>query len=122
MDVTAKFEEQTHLLNVLAAQYGTTADAVVSSMKTISDGTLSMVDATKLATQGLFKGLDPTQLDQITSSAMILKTVMGTDLVTAEEKLINAVTRGRAAASARLVGIMDLDAALGKAKENDDQK
>mgnify|MGYP001609189474 CR=1 FL=1 len=58
-EMSAQYEEQKSALNNLAAQYGKTADEIISSVRTASRGMISMADAASVSAKALMMGLNP---------------------------------------------------------------
>jgi len=68
-DRAAGFMEQEAALNHLAATYGSSSQQMINSIKQMSDGTVSSLEAVDMATKGLATGLTPDQIANLTSVA-----------------------------------------------------
>lgn len=112
-DMASQFEEQMDSLNSLAAQYGTSADAIVSSIQDVSRGLISQADAASIAAQGLAKGLNADQLIQLSGAAETLSNVSGRKVVDIMTELSEALETGKTKALKMQLGVIDLEAALG---------
>lgn len=114
----ADFEEQRGILDNLGKKYNTTADQIVSSMEKASDGLVSRADLMQVALGGLAKGLDPTQLNNLSDAARILGDVVGKDATTALKDLSEALESGKTKALKGYLGTaIDLEATFGKLYE-----
>jgi hypothetical protein len=108
-DMAAKFQEQTTLLDRLAAAWGTTAGNIVSSIQNASKGLISLRVATQDAGMALQKGLvTPDMLTQLASAAFTLSKFAQQDTAEVFTNLVNAVSSGRARAMNKLAGLTDL--------------
>jgi len=112
IEEAAKFEEQKAQLQGLAAQWNTTADAIIAKVKEASDGELSMVQATQLAAKALLY-LTPDQLGPFIEAAERLGKVTGKDIPEGFAAFEKAVVTGKGRGLYEALGItVDLDAAV----------
>jgi hypothetical protein len=112
--VRAGFDEQRGILDNLSQKYGTTADAIVSSMREASDGMVSNADLMSTALGGLAKGLSPDQLVELADAAKLLSDVAGTDAATAINDLSQALETGRTRTLKNYLGTtIDITEAMG---------
>lgn len=91
----AEIEEARGVLNNLARQYKTTADAIVTEMTRASDGMIANSDLIKIALGGLAKGLNPDQLINLSGAAKILSDTMGVSVKQALTDVTTALETGR---------------------------
>jgi hypothetical protein len=106
----ARFEEQTTMLDRLAAHYHTTAAEIVSSIQNASRGLISLRQATEGAAHGMMMGLDPEKLKSLAAVAPMLAR-LSTEAKSAGqmfEDLVNAIGAGRTRALQQIVGVIDL--------------
>jgi len=104
----AEYLEQKEALNALAAQYGTTADVIVSAVKKASGSVLSMGEAVEMATKAMMRSLDPTQIAAMTTAAKSLGDSLKIDVADAFERLSLAMATGRTRGIAQMGIIVDL--------------
>jgi len=112
IEEAAKFEEQKAQLQGLAAQWNTTADAIIAKVKQASDGELSMAQATQLAAKALLY-LNPDQLGPFIEAAERLGKVTGKDIPEGFAAFEKAVVTGKGRGLYEALGItVDLDSAM----------
>lgn len=117
----ANFAEVKEQLNLMAGQFGTTGDAIVASMKKVSEGQFSVEQATSAAAAALKNSLTPEQITGLTQAALAFNDVAGVSVPEAFEKLADAVQRGSAKTAIAIIGKDGLgDAMKGLAKSTDD--
>lgn len=105
----AAFEETLSRLNRQMAGFNSTGQLMVSTLQTITSGTLGVDRAATMASRALATGLDPSQVQTFTQAAMLLKNVMGTELPQAFDEIITAAISGRAAILGNIGVYIDLD-------------
>jgi hypothetical protein len=117
----AGYAEVKEQLNLMAGQYNTTADAIVASMKKVSEGQFSIEQATKSAASALKNSLTPEQIIGLTEAAKAFNDVAGVSVPEAFDRLADAVQKGSAKAAVSIVGKEGLgDAMKALAKGADD--
>lgn len=110
----AAYEEQRGMLDNLAAKYQTTADEIVESMRTASDGMVSNASLMEVAVGGLAKGLSPDQLISLAGAAEILGDAVGNTATEALNDLTQALETGRTKGLKNYLGTsIDLEATFG---------
>jgi hypothetical protein len=105
----AQFEETMGRLNRQMAQFNSNAHMMVGELNSIARGQLSIANAASLASRALAVGLDPDQIRTFTKAADVLDDVMGTDLPTAFDNLVQAAITGRSQILANIGVYVDLD-------------
>jgi len=117
----AGYAEVKEQLNLMAGQFGTTATAIVASMKEVSGGQFSLEEATKSAAAALKNSLTPEQITGLTQAALAFNDVAGVSVPEAFNQLADAVQKGSARAAISIVGKEGLgDAMKQLAKGTDD--
>lgn len=112
IEEAAKFEEQKAQLQGLAAQWNTTADAIIAKCKEASDGELSMAQSAQLAAKALLY-LNPDQLGPFIEAAERLGKITGKDIPEGFAAFEKAVVTGKSRGLYEALGItVDLDSAL----------
>lgn len=91
----AEYSEQKGILNNLARDYQTTADAIVSAMADASDHMIANADLMQVAVSGLAKGLSPQQLIDLADAAKMLADTTGGSTTEALRSLTEALETGR---------------------------
>ncbi len=112
IEEAAKFEEQKAQLQGLAAQWNTTADAIIAKCKEASDGELSMTQSAQLAAKALLY-LTPDQLGPFIEAAERLGKITGKDIPEGFAAFEKAVVTGKSRGLYEALGItVDLDSAM----------
>lgn len=112
IEQAAKFEEQKAQLQGMAAQWNTSADAIIASCKEASDGELSMAQSAQLAAKALLY-LTPDQLGPFIEAAERLGKITGKDIPEGFAAFEKAVVTGKSRGLYEALGItVDLDSAL----------
>ncbi len=112
IEEAAKFEEQKAQLQGLAAQWNTTADAIIATVKEASNGELSMAQSAQLAAKALLY-LTPDQLGPFIEAAERLGKITGKDIPEGFAAFEKAVVTGKSKGLYEALGItVDLDSAL----------
>jgi len=90
----ADLSAQMQAMDALAKRYDTSALSIVANLQKVTDGMLSMKQATEIAVLGLNSGLDPSTLERYAASARNLAALTGKDVPTAFAILLDAVQKG----------------------------
>jgi lambda family phage tail tape measure protein len=85
-EMGAKFAQQKHYLNDLAAAYGTTADSMVENIKRMSGGEIDTKTAVEVGASATSKGMKPEQLYQLARASETLADVTGENTAEAFRK------------------------------------
>jgi len=105
----AQFEETMGRLNRQMGQFGSNAHLMVGELQSISRGTLSVGQSATLASRALATGLNPDQIRTFIQAADALDDVLGTDLPTAFDNIVQAAITGRTQILANIGVYVDLD-------------
>lgn len=105
----ADFEETMTRLNRQMSQFQLNATLMVGGMVSVSNGVLSVERAATLASRALAIGMNPDQINTFVKAADSLEDVMGTDLPSAFEELIQAAITGRGKVLANIGVFVDLE-------------
>lgn len=105
----AQFEETLDRLNGQTRAYTTTAQNLVQVMQNASNGQLNMANSTQLASRALAMGLSPDTLSTFTQAADLLGDVMGTDLKTSFDTILQGLATGRTQMLANIGVHIDLE-------------
>ena len=105
----AEFEQTMSRLNRQMGAYRSTAQSMVGDMQHISDGQISIAQAATMASRALAVGLNPEQVTVFTAAAEKLGDVMGTDIPSAFDNIVQASITGRSAVLANIGIFVDLD-------------
>lgn len=105
----AQFEETMGRLNRQMGNFHSTAQLMVNDLQAISNGTVSVDRTAMMASRALAVGLNPDQIKTFVQAADSLEDVMGTDLPTAFDSLVQAALTGRSAVLANIGVYVDLD-------------
>ncbi len=108
-DKAASFEESWQRLTIQTRNYHSTAQLVINDLKAVTNGQLSLADATQLASRGLAEGLSPDHLKTFATAADALADVMGTDLKQGFDTILQGLATGRTQALANIGVYVDLD-------------
>lgn len=100
----AGFAEVKEQLNLMAAQYNTTGDAIVGTMKRITDGQMSLEQASHSAASALKNSLTPQQIEGLAEAAKTFNDIAGMSVPETFDRLAEAVQRGSARAAQSIVG------------------
>lgn len=111
------FLELREQLNLLAGKFGTTADAIVASMKKVTQGQFSIEEATKAAAAALKNSLTPEMILGLAEAAATFNDIAGVSVPEAFNRLAEAVQLGSAKAAQAIVGKEGLGDALDKLGE-----
>ncbi len=110
----AQFEEQMMSLNALASQYNTTADVIVSSVKSASQGLISMADAASVSAKALMMGMKPDQLVEFMKIVEKTTNVTGMSVAQSFEYIVEAASTGRERTLKQMGILVDLNNAYGE--------
>lgn len=105
----AKFEETLSRLNRQMGGFNSNAHLMTSSLVGVTNGVISVERAASMASRALAVGLNPDQILTFAKAADSLEDVMGTDLPTAFDELVQAAITGRSAVLANIGVYVDLD-------------
>lgn len=105
----AEFEESIVRLNRQMTGFHSNAHLMIEDLKTASSGQLSMANSAQLASRALAQGLDPNQIRTFTQAADLLGDVMGTDLKTAFDSILQGLATGRTQMLANIGVHLDLE-------------
>lgn len=92
--LAAQINQGTAALDNMAAQAGTSAEEIVSSMQYMSGQTLSQLDVIKAANRAALLGLPLDQLDRLMQVARASATALGTDVSQMFDDLVTGIGRG----------------------------
>lgn len=105
----AQFEDTMSRLNRQTAGFNSNAHLMTSSLLGVTNGVISVERAASLASRALAVGLNPDQILTFARAADSLEDVMGTDLPTAFDDLVQAAITGRSAVLANIGVTVDLE-------------
>lgn len=105
----ADFEESLDRLNVQMRQWNSNANLMMNEMRNVSNGQLSMASSAQLASRALAMGLNPDQIRTFTQAADLLGDVMGTDLKSAFDTILQGLATGRTQMLANIGVHLDLE-------------
>lgn len=105
----AEFEESLDRLNRQMSGFHSNAHLMIEELKAASNGQLSMANSTQLASRALAQGLDPSQIRTFTQAADLLGDVMGTDLKTSFDSILQGLATGRTQMLANIGVHLDLE-------------
>jgi len=105
----ARFEETMGRLNRQMGQFHSNAHLMVGELNAITRGTLSVEQSATMASRALATGLNPDQIRTFTQAADALDDVLGTDLATAFDNIVQAAITGRTQILANIGVYIDLD-------------
>lgn len=105
----AEFEQTWTRLDRQMGNFHSRAQLIVGDLQQISQQTLSIDRAAALASRGLAAGLNPDQLRTFTEAADALGDVLGTDLPSAFEQIVQASSSGRTQILASIGVYVDLE-------------
>lgn len=105
----ADFEESLDRLNVQMRQWNSNANLMMNEMRNVSNGQLSMANSAQLASRALAMGLNPDQIRTFTQAADLLGDVMGTDLKSAFDTILQGLATGRTQMLANIGVHLDLE-------------
>lgn len=105
----AQFEETMSRLNRQMGGFNSNAHLMTSSLLGVTNGVISVERAASLASRALAVGLNPDQILTFARAADSLEDVMGTDLPTAFDDLVQAAITGRSAVLANIGVTVDLE-------------
>lgn len=105
----AEFEETMGRLDRQMGNFHSRAQVMVTDLQNISQQTLSIDQAASMASRALAVGLNPDQIRTFTEAADALDEVMGTDLPTAFDQIVQAAITGRSQILANIGVYVDLD-------------
>lgn len=105
----ADFEESFDRLNSQMKQWNSNATLMTNEIRNISNGQLNLANSTQLASRALAMGLDPSQIRTFTQAADLLGDVMGTDLKTAFDSILQGLATGRTQMLANIGVHLDLE-------------
>lgn len=110
-EMSSQFEEQKTALNSLASQYNTTADSIIDSVKTASNGLISMADAASVSAKALMMGMNPDQIVEFMKVVEATTNVTGQSVASAFETMTEAAATGRERALKQMGIMVDLQGA-----------
>lgn len=105
----ADYEETLERLNIQMDRYHSTAQIMINDLKNVSNGQLSNANAAQLASRALMEGLNPDQVKTFTQAADLLGDVMGTDLKTAFDSILQGLATGKTKMLANIGVYVDLE-------------
>lgn len=105
----ADFEESLDRLNTQMRQWNSNASIMMNEMRNVSNGQLSMANSAQLASRALAMGLNPDQIRTFTQAADLLGDVMGTDLKSGFDTILQGLTTGRTQMLANIGVHLDLE-------------
>ncbi len=105
----AEFEESLDRLNRQASAFHSNAALMMTDLQSVSNGQLNMANSVQLASRALAQGLDPDQIRTFTQAADLLGDVMGTDLKTAFDQILQGLATGRTQMLANIGVHLDLE-------------
>lgn len=108
IEVAAALQQQKTALNILAAQFGETADTIVDKMKAVTANNLSLRDSIEIASNALNQGFNPQQVIELSEVFATLTRITGDDLSDALKRVISQVVRGRESFASLSVGLIDV--------------
>jgi hypothetical protein len=94
-EVATKYQEQSNILDGLAAKYNTTATSIVSAIQDATSGQVSKIEAMNIALSGVAKNLEPGQIIALAKAAELLGKTVGEEASTAFAKLTETIETGR---------------------------
>lgn len=105
----ADVEETFQRLDQQMRVYTGTAQNMIQVMQNASNGQLNMANSAQLASRALAMGLSPDSLSTFTQAADLLGDVMGTDLKTAFDSILQGLATGRTQMLANIGVHLDLE-------------
>lgn len=105
----AEFEETMGRLNRQMGQFNSTATQMVTSLKTITNEQISVSQASTMASRALAAGLNPDQVRTFAGAADLLSDVLGSDIPSAFDQVVQAAITGRSQILANIGVYVDLD-------------
>lgn len=105
----ADFEESLDRLNTQMRQWNSNASIMMNEMRNVSNGQLSMANSAQLASRALAMGLNPDQIRTFTQAADLLGDVMGTDLKSGFDTILQGLATGRTQMLANIGVHLDLE-------------
>lgn len=105
----AETEETFDRLNRQMALFGSNANNMVTAMRQVTAGQISMREAATVASRALMIGLNPQQIVVFSQAAEQLADVMGTDVASAFDQLVSASATGSSRALSQMGVFIDLD-------------
>ena len=93
LNASAQFETIIRGTNALAAGVGESGMAVISSIKEITGGQLSIVEASKAANLALSSGFSKDQIEQIAGVALKASKALGRDLTDSYQRLTRGIIK-----------------------------
>lgn len=105
----ADVEETFQRLDQQMRVYTGTAQNMIQVMQNASNGQLNMANSSQLASRALAMGLSPDSLSTFTQAADLLGDVMGTDLKTAFDQILQGLATGRTQMLANIGVHLDLE-------------
>jgi hypothetical protein len=117
-NIAASYDEQKGYLDNLSSQYKTSADEIVTSMQTASEGLISKTALMEVALGGLSKSLKPDQLIALSSAANTIGDAAGVNATEALKDLSYALETGKTKSLMPYVGTaLDLKTTFGDLAE-----
>lgn len=91
----AGYQEQSDILDGLAAKYNTTANSIVDAIQTATSGQVNKIEAMNIALSGLAKGLSPDKIIALANASEVLGDTVGETATQAFAKLSEGIITGR---------------------------
>lgn len=110
----AEFEETIGRLNRQTAQFNTTTSALVNTFQRATASQVSLERSTQLMSRALAVGLDPGQIEVFAQAADALGDVLGTDIPTAFDQIVQSAITGRSQILGNIGVFVDLDEEMKK--------
>ena len=89
----AQFDQIIQGTNTFSSQFGQSADSVISSIKRITQGQLSIVDAAQTANLALSAGFNPKQINELADVATKASRALGRDLNDSYQRVIKGAAK-----------------------------
>ncbi len=105
----AEFEETMARLNRQMGQFNSTGQMMITGLQGITAGQVSVERSAMMASRALAAGLNPDQVKTFAQAADLLGDVLGTDIPTAFDQIVQAATSGRGQILANIGVYVDLE-------------
>lgn len=86
----AEFDETLARLNRQAGVFNQTADHMVSRLKSVTGGQLSMAEAAEIASKGLMQSMNPDQIEKMAAAGEVLSDVYGGTVKSSIDELLQS--------------------------------
>ncbi|HNS45275.1 MAG TPA: hypothetical protein PKH37_08615, partial [Alphaproteobacteria bacterium] len=93
MAEAAKYEQQVHALNNLAASYNSNGNKIIADLKRISDGTINTITLVEKAGTAMMLGIAPEKISKLMEIARATARMTGQEVSTAFDNIAMAVGR-----------------------------